>query len=258
MTSSEIEDMKALLRRMQAEDPGFRVFGADHHKYRLGPTLSESELQAFEQQHSITLPADFRFFMEEAGNGGAIRSSAPYISINAGAGPSCGVMPLEEAVIGCDLSKPFPLTEAVDVRAIPGIERWGDEEAFPGVLEICYHGCATFSYLVVSGPAYGTVWITDLDLKNFHCSHPSFESWYGAWMKRLKEHALPRLANERRIAGVEVGMTKAEVIALCGGEWKLKPYWGGKTFLSFEHLSTEFVLSEQEVVERIVTHSIQC
>lgn len=243
---------------MQAEDPGFRVFGADHHKYRLGPPLTESELQAFEQQHSVTLPADFRSFLKEAGNGGAIRSSAHYIAINAGAGPSCGVMPLEEAVIGCDLSKPFPLTEAVDVQAIPGIERWGDEEEFPGILEICYHGCATFSYLVVNGPAYGTVWITDLDLKNFHCSHPSFESWYGDWLRRLEEHALPRLANERRIAGVEVGMTKAEVIALSGGEWKQKPRLEKTTTLSFNHLSTQFELDEQERVVWIFSHRIYC
>lgn len=250
--------MKALLRRMQEEDPGFRVSGADYHKYRLGLPLSEGELQAFEQQSAVRLPADFRSFLKEVGHGSPVRSSARFIGVNSGAGPGCGVMALEEAVIGCDLGKPFPLTEAVEVQPYPNIDRWGDEEDFPGILEICYHGGGEFSFLVVSGSAYGSVWNADIQGMNFHCSHPSFDRWYGDWLRRLEEHALPRLANERRIAGVEVGMTKAEIIAICSGEWKLKPWVEGKTFLSFDHLSTEFLLNKQKVVERIVAHSIYC
>ena len=34
------------------------------------------------------------------------------------------------------------------------MEKWGDEEPFPGLLEICYRGGAEFSYLVVNGPAF--------------------------------------------------------------------------------------------------------
>ena len=158
MTADDIENLNKLLARMREEDLNLRVSRAEYHKYRLGPPLSENELQAFEQQHSVTLPADFRFFLKEAGNGGVIRSSAPVIAINAGAGPVCGVMPLEEAVIGCDPSKPFPLTQDVEVQPFPGIERWGDEEEYPGLLELCYVGSAGYHFLVVNGPAYGTVW----------------------------------------------------------------------------------------------------
>ncbi len=243
---------------MREEDPDFRVSHAEYHKYRLGSSLSENELQAFEQQHSVVLPADFRFFLKEVSNGGGIRSSAPVIAINAGAGPGCGVMPLEEAVIGCDPSKPFPLTQDVEVQPFPGIERWGDEEEYPGLLELCYVGSAGYDFLVVNGPAYGTIWGADVDIRNFAPIAASFDEWYGKWMKRLEEYALPRLASERKITEAKIGMTKAEIIALCSGEWTQRSSWGGWSVLSFRHLSTEFELDENELVIRIIVHGIYC
>jgi hypothetical protein len=86
MTDDDIKNFKELLYRMRQEDPAFRVFGSDNHQYRLGPPLSESELQAFEQTYQVTLPADFRFFLKEIGNGGAVSSSAGVPVIHAGAG----------------------------------------------------------------------------------------------------------------------------------------------------------------------------
>ena len=250
--------MKALLRRMQAEDPDFRVFGAEQHRYLLGPTLTESELLAFEQQHGIRLPSEYRLFLAEAGNGGLGPDAPRSFMGKSGAGPFYGLLTLGDAAEDCTLSQPFPFTEATE--ALPEEVVWAqmDSDLFPGVLgalALCHYGSGLVCYLVVNGPAYGTVW---QGRENFYPMAESFDVWYGDWLRRLEEHALPRLANERRIAGVEVGMTKAEVIALCGGVWKLKPYGAGKTFLSFEHLSTEFVLTEQEVVERIIVHSIYC
>ena len=258
MTSDDIENLNRLLYRMREEDPYFRVSGADHHKYRLGPPLSEDKLQAFEQKHSVTLPADFRFFLKEAGNGGAIRSSAPVIAINAGAGPACGVMPLEEAVVGCNPSKPFPLTKAVEIQPFPGIEHWGDEQEYPGILELCYVGSAGYDFLVVNGPSYGMIWGADVDIRNFAPIASSFDEWYGKWIRRLEEYALPRLANERKITEAKIGMTKAEIIALCGGDWTQRPSWGGKSVLSFKHLSTEFELDENELVIRVIAGGIYC
>jgi hypothetical protein len=258
MTSDNIKNLSKLLARMREEDPDFRVFGADHHKYRLGEPLSESQLQTFEQQYSVALPADYRFFLKEAGNGGVIRSSAPFVAINAGAGPSCGVMPLEEAIIGSNLRVQFPLTKDIDSETVPGIECWGHEEEYPGVLEICYHGSAILSYLVVNGPAYGTLWIADVDVRNFTQEAASFDEWYGKWMRRLEEYALPRLANERKITAASIGMTKAEIIALYGGEWTQRPFGAGKFFLSFNHLSTQFELDNAEIVTRIIAQHISC
>lgn len=158
MTTNDVKSLKELLNRMRAEDPDFRVSGAIRHKYQLGPPLTESELQAFEQTHRIRLPGDYRVFLIGAGNGGAIRSQAKVIAINTGTGPGCGIMPLEEAVLGCDPRVPFPLTQSSEAQRVDGMDKWGDQEPYPGLLQICYNGCADFAYLAVNGPAYGTIW----------------------------------------------------------------------------------------------------
>ena len=80
------------------------------HGFRLNPTLSETEALAFEQARNVTLPADYRAFLTNVGDGGA--------------GPCYGIFPLGQAdynfglrpwreVEGMagDLSAPFPLED---------------------------------------------------------------------------------------------------------------------------------------------------
>jgi cell shape-determining protein MreC len=55
-SSDEIEELKELLRRLRQADEKLRVSGAEYHKYRLRPTLTEAELQQFEQTHQVKLP----------------------------------------------------------------------------------------------------------------------------------------------------------------------------------------------------------
>jgi hypothetical protein len=47
------------------------VFGSDSHRFRLNPPLLISEIEEFEQQHSIRLPDDYRSFLHLVGRGGA-------------------------------------------------------------------------------------------------------------------------------------------------------------------------------------------
>ena len=187
MTVDDVNSVNALLHRMREEDPLFKIFGSDHHRYQFGPPLSESELLAFESRHHIVLPADYRFLLRNIGDGGAVHSSAPYVAINSGPGPGCGVLPLEEAAEECDPGRPFPLVKSVEVQPFTGIERWGDDEAYPGVLQLSYVGSAGYDFLVVNGPAYGTMWGADVDIRNFAPVAPSFEAWYYDWMKRLTD-----------------------------------------------------------------------
>jgi len=63
------------LREIQA-----KAFGFEGHGFRMKPVLSESEAAAFEQDHKIVLPSDYRRFVIELGDGGA--------------GPFYGVFPL--------------------------------------------------------------------------------------------------------------------------------------------------------------------
>ena len=131
MTAEDVEGLQDFLSQMRERDPEFRVHGSIRHKYRLGPPLSEDELQAFERKHHIALPADYRFFLKNAGDGGAIRSDALVVAVNAGAGPACGILPLAETVEECDPSRPFPLTEAGEAQTFQGNRAVGRRRGLP-------------------------------------------------------------------------------------------------------------------------------
>jgi len=58
-----------------------RVPCGTDHQYRLNPVLDEQAILTFEKRHNVRLPEDYRAFLLHVGNGGA--------------GPYCGVLPLE-------------------------------------------------------------------------------------------------------------------------------------------------------------------
>jgi hypothetical protein len=107
----------------------------------------------------------------------------------------------------------------------------GNPYEFPGILEI---------------------W---LGRDDFYPTGLTFGSWYRDWMKDLVVRVLPLVSNERVVEKVRVGMTKAEVIGICGGESHEKTL-AGMTFLCFSHLKTEFQLDPDKVVTRIVRLSL--
>lgn len=240
---------------MRREDPNFRVFGAEQHQYQLGPTLSNGYLDAFEHRHQVRLPADYRLFLREAGNGGTKRHPGRFMG-DSGAGPYYGLLTLEDAAADSDLSNSFPLIQATKNLADEELERCIDPDRFPGVpgaLALCHQGSGIVSFLVVNGPTYGTMWEGRED---FFPTGLSFDAWYRRWMDRLVTRALPVLANERAAARTKVGMTMAQVINICGGHWKKKEWGTNEWFLSFDHLATQFELNEQDVVVRKIEHCI--
>ncbi|MDQ0988900.1 hypothetical protein [Streptomyces sp. V3I7] len=114
MGSWDASRVRARLRDMAVRDLDRRRFGADTHRYELAPTLPEAEIRTFEHTHGIELPAEYRSFVAEVGNGPA--------------GPCHGLMPLTAARPEADeewavdeewaedrqpgrLAEPFRLTE---------------------------------------------------------------------------------------------------------------------------------------------------
>ena len=127
--------------RRSPESHGLYGAGATH-RGRLGPALSEDELTAFEQEHRVALPEEYRAFLREIGNGGL--------------GPGDGLSPLTGgAYTGAaegDLAVPFPLS----FRSWDGEERFSGE---PGVLYLATPDEPWASvYLVVTGKDRGLMW----------------------------------------------------------------------------------------------------
>jgi hypothetical protein len=171
------------------------VFGATTHRYRLGPPVDEARLAGFEAAERVGLPADYREFLGRVGDGGA--------------GPAHGLRPFAEAWRACRPAKRFPHTRAVTERRSSSLIR----DLGPGLLEIGQFGCGGRDYLVVNGPAHGTVWTGNEEV------HPTGLS-FGAWYRRWLELALRGLANQRRLDRLRVGLSAAEVGRTLPAEWQ--------------------------------------
>jgi len=155
------------------------------HRYRMEPTATESEVGAFEQKHNVSLPADYRDFLLQIGNGGA--------------GPAYGVFPLgtyEDMALPDDmlatLRNPFD-----DAAAENWNEDWSDPdwdwEAYPEVMQgammISTEGCALWYWLIVTGPSAGQIWFdarTDghppKRLVDENGEPITFRSWFDSWL----------------------------------------------------------------------------
>jgi hypothetical protein len=179
------------LDQLRRRDLKLRVFGAASHGYLLRPPLSDSDLVTAEGNFGIALPADYRVFLRELGNGGA--------------GPFYGLFPFvgedSEDITDCGaLGDPFPHRDAW-VPSPPYDEDASDEEldAFEaryfeargsaGMLYLCHLGCAMRHFLVVNGPCIGQVWYDgSVDfagveplLRDDGTRH-TFASWYLDWL----------------------------------------------------------------------------
>jgi hypothetical protein len=194
------------LERVRANGSSFGVFGEDSHGYELHAPLSEEEVSAFESQHGVRLPDDYRQFLTRVGNGGA--------------GPYYGLFRFGEMDDGFDygpwgefvgqLSLPFPHTSAWndltgkpdDQAAMDSDEydalieafdqKYYDSRQVDGAIPICHLGCALRQWLVISGPETGNVWCDDrADYKGLHPLETqgrvrtSFFEWYRDWLDEV-------------------------------------------------------------------------
>jgi hypothetical protein len=186
MASKQVKSLLRRLARLRKLDTEFAVHGADPrsgHGYRLDPPLDEAELRALEAKRKVQLPAGYREFVLQAGDGGA--------------GPGYGLGSAKKALASrrLKLQRPFPYSnevarEAIRVRASGEDEHhFLPEPAFEGLIELCDMGCAQTCSLVVTGEQAGAIW----GMGEFGC-YPEFQlvageprphtflSWYEAWL----------------------------------------------------------------------------
>jgi hypothetical protein len=207
-----VNEIICKLEQLKALDPSLRNFGARAHGYALNPPLPDSAMKAVEEKYRCRLPEDYAFFLTRVGNGGA--------------GPFAGVFPLEMqddgfeltpwsggSMVG-DLEKPFAFTAAWNLpdefwaqQPDPDEstteeeedrlwEAWDEKlsdywapELMNGAIPICHQGCALRIWLVVCGPAYGTVWDDSradnegiAPLLDKDGNFLTFKAWYLDWL----------------------------------------------------------------------------
>jgi len=159
--TERLEFIRVELNRLRELDPECNATtSAFHHRYKLNPIASVELVEAFEQQHQITLPEEYRAFLLQLGNGGA--------------GPDYGLDSLREWAPWGTLNQTFPHTQCwspyeqdpcppVDLpqgRSFEG-ESW--KRLWDGCLEIGGAGCDFKNLLVITGSERGNMWLSEMD-----------------------------------------------------------------------------------------------
>ncbi|MFF4344681.1 SMI1/KNR4 family protein [Kitasatospora sp. NPDC001540] len=188
-----------------------RVFGSGRHRFALADRLDEARIAEAERRLGIVLPAEYRSFLGAVGAGGA--------------GPDYGLFTLTRTRSGwgwpeqddepADLAAEF-LSEAERERLnaehaarepreadfpdadahLTAFRAWDDEwellrrRMTAGSVRISEQGCGYSSWLVVSGPHRGSVWVDEFAGDGLMARlAPDFRTWYLDWLARAEVEA---------------------------------------------------------------------
>ncbi len=207
MTFYDLKEKHGKLKKLDGgalfKTAPYNIFGSDTHRYKFNPCLTEDTIQSFEKSYSFILPADYKYFLTQIGNGGS--------------GPAYGLFPLADWDFELDindhnfLSTDFPHldkwnpvqdfdTEDEDYTETDDFKKW-EENYFSnrhvtGSLRICHYGCAIYYLLVVTGKNAGQIWVDDRanDCGIYPAISKStgrrltFLEWYNEWLTDSLKH----------------------------------------------------------------------
>lgn len=243
-SDSQIEQILSTMQRLEKLTPhSYWLFGSKKHRFKFNETLSEEELENFEHKQGISLPVDYRCFLKNIGNGGA--------------GPSYGLLTLNDAIDGRELNKPFPLTnsnytmcnEKWDEFLIQiGIVNDDDYDDLPGVMTICHHGCASFSTLVVNGEQYGLMW---RGIERFEPYNINFHEWYMTWIYKLENIIILRIESHMKLPSILPGFTRGKVDSICGEISNILET-GSITYVEYSNSCVRYEFNNEGILSRML------
>jgi hypothetical protein len=175
--------IRVSLRRLHSARPD--VFGADEHRFLLNPPIPDAEASAFESEHNVRLPVEYRHFLTTIGNGGAgpFYGVFPFGMMDVGFGRASWID--HQGIVG-KLSEPFlPGDKATTSTKTDRL----DPSPLNGAIPICLIGCALRIWLVIAGERTGHLWYDGRaensglsPLSNADGSPTTFAMWYEDWL----------------------------------------------------------------------------
>ena len=191
------------LAQAKAADKNLEVFGADAHQYHLNPPVSEAEVLAFEKKYGVSLPEDYRAFVQTIGDAKAKKSdfiAGPYFGLYA-FGTSVDSLLYEKIETylkaPCNLS-PDMTQEEWETLSDPLLFSEEEEEededkyfaerakVFGGLLPLGTQGCTYEHALVLNGKYAGRVVNVDLDLAQPKFAfEANFLDWYERYLDEV-------------------------------------------------------------------------
>ena len=220
MYQEQLHRIQQKLSQAKAADKDLEVFGASSHKYHLNPPVSEAEVLAFEKKYGVSLPEDYRAFVQTIGDANAQKldtMAGPYYGLYAFGTQvddllykgsetylkaPCALSPdmLQEEWEA--LSNPLLMDEEED-EDFEDEDDFEDEEevetteteeeytrqcgkVFGGLLPLGSQGCAYYHALVLTGPYAGRVVNVNWDLlQPTFAFETNFLDWYERYLDEV-------------------------------------------------------------------------
>jgi hypothetical protein len=205
----QLERIQQKLAQAKAADKDLEVFGASSHKYHLNPPVSEAEVLTFEEKYGISLPEDYRAFVQTIGDANAQKletMAGPYYGLSA-FGTQVDDLLYEGSEIylkaPCALSPDMTQEEWEALSApLETDEEELEEEGyvievednyieecgkvFGGLLPLGSQGCAYYHALVLNGKYAGRVVNVNWDLlKPVFAFETNFLDWYERYLDEV-------------------------------------------------------------------------
>ena len=206
----QLQRIQQKLSQAKATDKDLEVFGASSHKYHLNPPVSEAEVLAFEEKYGISLPEDYRAFVQTIGDANAQKletMAGPYYGLSA-FGTQVDDLLYEGSEIylkaPCALSPDMTQEEWETLSASLELDDFEDDEeegyvievednyieecgkVFGGLLPLGSQGCAYYHALVLNGKYAGRVVNVNWDLlKPVFAFETNFLDWYERYLDEV-------------------------------------------------------------------------
>ena len=211
----QLHRIQQKLAKAKAADKDLEVFGASSHKYHLNPPVSEAEVLAFEKKYGVSLPKDYRAFVQTIGDANAQKldtMAGPYYGLSA-----FGTQVDDLLYEGSEIYLKAPCALSPDMtkeewEALSNLllmdedfedEDFEDEEevetteteeeytrqcgkVFGGLLPLGSQGCTYYHALVLNGKYAGHIVNVDLDLAQPKFAfETNFLDWYERYLDEL-------------------------------------------------------------------------
>lgn len=193
------------LRDLQGAAHGLMTPAGQMRDFHNHPVLSQRVVRDFEELHRISLPAGYRDFLLQVGNGGA---GGVFKLGECDDGDGYRRWHENDGFVGT-LTEPFPHTQAWnDLTGLPCNDRddpegeaefWRQWQVFEkryldpanvnGAIPICHEGCAHRDWLIVTGPERGNIWHDSRTTQDglypaqqSGSARLTFLQWYRSWL----------------------------------------------------------------------------
>ena len=211
MYQEQLHRIQQKLAQAKAADKDLEVFGASSHKYHLNPPVSEAEVLAFEKKYGVSLPEDYRAFVQTIGDAKAQKldtMAGPYYGLYAFGTQvddllykgseiylkaPCALSPDMIQEEWEALSSPLLMDEEEDEDFEDEEEVETEEEytrqcgkVFGGLLPLGSQGCAYYHTLVLTGPYVGRIVNVNWDLlQPTFAFETNFLDWYERYLDEV-------------------------------------------------------------------------